>query len=67
MTRDEIPAPRANAEGRANHLSICTSTNSTNADATPSLAAMYLARRLGLSVLLAALVARLAELGGALT
>ena len=66
MTTNKNPAPRANAESRANHLPICASTNSTLADATPSLAAFYLARRFGLSILLAAFVARLAELGRAL-
>ena len=66
MTANKSPAPRANAASRADFLPINAPANIAEANATPSLAALYLARRFGLSLPLAALVARLAEIGGAL-
>ena len=66
MKANENPAPRANAESRAEPIIQLMANNSTTGEPTPDLAVCYIAKRFGLSFPLAALVARLADLGGAL-
>lgn len=66
MKANERPAPRANAESRAEPTYHSTRIRITTEDARPDFAARYIATRYGLSARWAALVARLAEIGGAL-
>jgi hypothetical protein len=60
------PAPRGNAD-RAYRKSLTTSSDSTNQTSLPDFAATYIASRYRLPLHVAALVARLAELPGALS
>ncbi len=66
MSTKENPAPRANAESRAEPIDHSTRKGITTEGARPDFAAGYIATRYGLSAGWAALVARLAEIGGAL-
>ena len=61
------PAPRANAENRANSKSVRRTTDSTKPIGPPDFASSYIAHRYRLSMPVAALVARLAELGRAMS
>ena len=62
------PAPRANAGNRAEVVrSNETSHTIARPEPEPDFATVYVARRYGLPMPIAAVVARLAELGGALS
>jgi hypothetical protein len=64
MTTKENPAPRANAGSRANSKSVNETSYTTNPAAPPD---AYRASRFRLPVPVGALVARLSELGRALS
>jgi hypothetical protein len=61
------PAPRANAGNRANRKSLTRTADSTKPSAPPDFAAHYLANRYRVPLPIAAVIARLAELGGGLS
>ena len=67
MTTKENPAPRANAGSRANRNSLTRTADNTKPSLPPDFAAHYLANRDGIPLPIAAVIARLAELGGALS
>jgi hypothetical protein len=67
MTDKENPAPRANAGGRAHHAQQQYGAPSMKSDETRDFATLHVARRYRLPVPIAAVVARLAELGGVLS
>lgn len=60
------PAPRANAESRAEPIDRSKRNGITADEAKPDFAAHHIATRFGLSAQWKALVARLVDLGGAL-
>jgi hypothetical protein len=60
------PAPRGNAENRAEVVRNKTSLTIGSAEPEADFAAVYLARRFGLAMPLAHVIAALAQLGGAL-
>jgi hypothetical protein len=66
MTAKENPAPRANAENRANKVALAGKASSIKEAAPPAFAAMFVAHRYRLPLPVAALVARLAKLALAL-
>jgi hypothetical protein len=67
MTGEENPAPRANAGNRANRKSLTKTSNSTKPSAPPDFAAHHLANRYRIRLPIAAVIARRAELGEALS
>jgi hypothetical protein len=67
MTTKENPAPRGNAANRNHQIQEQRSTCTTRPVETPDFAAAYVAERYRLPVPIAAVIARLAALGGALS
>ena len=59
--------PRAPTRNRPDTKCLASETSNTIPAASPDMAAYYVARRYGLPMPVAALIARLAELGGALS
>ena len=66
MSGNENPAPRANA-GRAHQIQSTHVSPTTTPGDAPDFATMYVATRYRLPMPIAAVIARLAELGGALS
>jgi hypothetical protein len=64
MNMNKSPAPRANAGNRGNRK-LTRTADSTKQIAPPDFAAHYLANRYRIPLPIAAVIARLAELGGA--
>ncbi len=67
MTKKENPAPRVNAEGRAQQIQEQHGSVNIARGEAPDFAATYVALRYRLPLPIAAVIARLAELGGALS
>jgi hypothetical protein len=66
MTAKENPAPRANAENRANKVALAGKASTIKEAAPADFVAVYVATRSGRPTPVTALVARLADIGSAL-